>query len=440
MPAFRHFDEGRSEAQWLSSERWNEVSRLEIESGCGIRRLVLLAAHPDDETLGAGGLLHNCSSAGIPVEVVVATDGEASHPDSTTHSRTDLARLRRAEVAEAVSTLAPPADVCHLGLPDGELASNVETLLAVIRARVDDVGVGAVIAAPWRHDGHPDHDTLGQVAADVAGQTGALLVEYPIWAWHWATVDDLPWSQLRVLPLGEDTVLAKRRSLAAHTTQVRPLSDKPGDEVLLSPQMLAHFDRPFETFVDSSGLMGEGIFERLHRFDPDPWRVRDSDYESRKREATLAVLPPGSFARAYEPGCSIGELSAALAPRCDELICQDVSSTAVAQATVRLTRYPHVRVAQGATPGDWPGGRFDLIVLSEVGYFLSATELDAVLHLTRTTLACGGHVVLCHWRHPIDGWELDGTAVHARAAQLLDLPLRSRHLDEDFALEVYGPC
>ncbi|MBO1754987.1 bifunctional PIG-L family deacetylase/class I SAM-dependent methyltransferase [Allobranchiibius sp. CTAmp26] len=439
-PAFHHLDGGHPEGDWLADERWTGLPTLTIEPGRGMRRMVLLAAHPDDETLGAGGLLHRAARAGVPVEVIVASDGEASHPDSPTYDRVELARLRRDEVAAAVAILAPGVRVRHLGLPDGGLAVRVAAVAEALHDCVADLGVGAVIVAPWRHDGHTDHDALGAVAARVAEQTGALLLEYPIWLWHWGVRDDVPWSRLRVLPLGEDERKLKRRALATHVSQIAPLSEAPGDEVLLGAGMLAHFDRPFETFVDSSGLAGVELFERLHSAQVDPWQVRSSDYERRKRELTVGLLPRGRFARAYEPGCSVGELSAALAPLCDRLVCQDLSTTAVREARTRLAAYPQVEVREGRVPRDWPEGDFDLIVLSEIGYFLSPTDLDAVLRRARMTLRPGGYVVVCHWAHPIEGWELDGRDVHARAEELLDLPVHARHADEDVLLEVFGPC
>ena len=437
---FHHLDSSRPEGEWLADERWKDLPTLRLEPGRGLRRVVLLAAHPDDETLGAGGLLQVAARAGVPVEVLIASDGEASHPDSPTHDREQLARVRRGEVAAAVAILAPGAHVRHLGLPDGDLVAHAEDVATALHDCIDDLGVGAMLVAPWRHDGHTDHDVLGAVSARVAEQTGALLLEYPIWLWHWGSDDDVPWSRLRVLPLGDDAREVKRRALATHVSQVAPLSDAPGDEVLLGAGVLAHFDRPFEVFIDTSGVARVELFERLHAAHGDPWRVRSSDYERRKRELTVSMLPAQRFARAYEPGCSVGELSAALAPRCDALVCQDLSTTAVREARKRLAAYPQVEIREGAVPQDWPEGDFDLIVLSEIGYFLSPTDLDTVLRRARMTLCPDGYVVLCHWAHPIDGWELDGHDVHARAEELLGLSVHARHADDDVLLEVFGPC
>ena len=99
-----------------------------------------------------------------------------------------------------------------------------------------------VVVAPWRGDAHPDHEAVGQVAADVAG----TLLEYPIWMWHWATVGDprVPWSRLRAVAVPDRA--AKARAIDAFDTQVRPLGPQPADAAVLPPHVVAHFLRPFE--------------------------------------------------------------------------------------------------------------------------------------------------------------------------------------------------
>ncbi len=437
--AFHHLDTGTDEQSWSADPRWADVPSFQVEPGRGMRRLVLLAAHPDDETLGAGGLLRRCHDIGLDIVVIVASDGEASHPSSSTHTPAALAGLRRAEVVHAVNLLAPGARIRHLGLPDGELAGAVATIRSAVLEELADLGVGALLVAPWRHDGHPDHDALGAVTAGVARGTGALLLEYPIWWWHRATPDETPWADLRALRLSPEVREAKRRALAAHVTQVQPLSDRPGDEVLLSEGMLAHFDRDVEAFLDTAGASDVPLFERLHSSYDDPWQARDSDFERRKRDLTMLALPLHRFGRAFEPGCSIGEFSARLAERCDELICQDLSDAAVRRARTRLADQPHVRVDVGQVPDDWPEGELDLVALSEVGYFLDDAQLDEVLRLIADRLRPGGYVALCHWSHPIEGWSLDGQQVHDRARRALALPTHRSHVDRDFLLDVLGP-
>lgn len=439
-PVFHHRDTGRSEADWLASPGWEQVRPVQLSSGAGTRGLVVLASHPDDETLGAGGAIALAHAAGIPVQVLIATDGEASHPQSPTHSPHELAALREVEVRHALSLLAPGCEVRHLRLPDCQLADHEQELQEALGKWVAELDVGCILLAPWRGDGHTDHAAAGRVAARVAQEYAAVLGEYPIWAWHWARDEDLPWAQLRSLPLDDATLQAKRAALAEHHTQVNPLSSLPGDETLLGPEMLEHFDRPFECFVDVDGRWDQSIFERLHVAADDPWSVRNSRYERRKREQTLDALPAGRFERAFEPGCSIGELTAALANRCDELLAVDVSATAVRAARARTAALSNVSIQQHAVPGWWPSDDFDLIVLSEVCYFLDADGLRQLLHKTRDSLRPGGHVLLCDWRHPIEGWALDADRVHRAAHEMLRLPTHSTLSTDDMVLEVLGPA
>lgn len=159
---------------------------------------------------------------------------------------------------------------------------------------------------------------------------------------------------------------------------------------------------------DLPATLQPGYFERLYRRDPDPWRFATSDYEREKYAATLAALPRPHFARGFEVGCSIGVLTRQLAGRCDALFAVDVAETALAQARERCADLAHVRFARMAVPGEWPpegemGGRFDLVLFSEVLYYLG---LDGIAEAARRTLGClepGGAVLLVNWRGPTDG-------------------------------------
>ncbi len=115
---------------------------------------------------------------------------------------------------------------------------------------------------------------------------------------------------------------------------------------------------------------GQAHFETLFQHSDDPWKFRTRWYEARKRAVTLACLPAQRFVHGYEPGCANGELSAALAARCERLLVSDGSSHAVALARTRLAALPHVQVIEAWLPQAWPQEHFDLIVISELGYFL----------------------------------------------------------------------
>ena len=106
-------------------------------------------------------------------------------------------------------------------------------------------------------DGHPDHEAVGRAAATAAHRTDALLWEYPVWWWHWGRPDDLAQAPAARLPLPAEAMAAKRAAVDAHESQVRPLSAAPGDEVLLGPDLLAHFGRDHEVFLVGGPEAGE---------------------------------------------------------------------------------------------------------------------------------------------------------------------------------------
>jgi SAM-dependent methyltransferase len=178
-------------------------------------------------------------------------------------------------------------------------------------------------------------------------------------------------------------------------------------------------------------------FDRLFSGNDDPWHFRSRWYEARKRALTLACLPAPRYANAYEPGCANGELSAALATRCERLRVSDGSAQAVALARCRLSGVTHVDVVQEWVPDEWPEARFDLVVLSELGYFLDAAALDRLIDRVSATLHPGGTVLACHWRRRGDGCELDGDAVHGRIGARLKLPHLLQTLDADLRIDVW---
>ena len=155
--------------------------------------------------------------------------------------------------------------------------------------------------------------------------------------------------------------------------------------------------------IAADGRTSAEYFERLYAHDPDPWRFASSEYERDKYAATLAALPPRRFARAFEVGCSIGVLTRHLAERCDVLLGADVAEGALAQARERCAGLFHVKLSRMVVPQDWPDGRFDLILFSEVLYYLGLPGLHEAAARTLDGLAPGGCVLLVNWLGPTDG-------------------------------------
>ncbi len=144
-------------------------------------------------------------------------------------------------------------------------------------------------------------------------------------------------------------------------------------------------------------------FDRLYANDPDPWRFATSDYERDKYVATLAALPSPRYVRAFEVGCSIGVLTRQLAACCDQILAVDVADAALRNAASRCNDLPGVHFARMVVPQDWPDGTFDLILFSEVLYYLSAVERTTAARLSLRSLLQGGTIVLVNWHGPTDG-------------------------------------
>jgi len=201
---------------------------------------LVVAPHPDDEILGVAGLMARLGAA----DLAAVTDGEASHPGSTVHTRDELAAIRRAETGEALRRLGlGECRVHRLGHRDGGIE---EQTLAKELAGLLTPGRWCLVT--WRGDGHPDHEAAGRAAAHACAETGARLLEYPIWTWHWAYPNDpdVPWAMARRIDLPAEARAAKAAAIAAFPSQIAPLGPAEADAAILPPHVLARFARPFE--------------------------------------------------------------------------------------------------------------------------------------------------------------------------------------------------
>jgi SAM-dependent methyltransferase len=180
------------------------------------------------------------------------------------------------------------------------------------------------------------------------------------------------------------------------------------------------------------------ICDEFYSKSPDPWGFRTSWYEQRKREIVVASLPRRRFGSCWELGCSVGELTAALAPRCGRVLATDGNAVAVEQARARVREFAHVTVEQQIHPDDWPNESFDLIVFSELGYNFEAPSLRALADRLTSTLSSSGMLVACHWRHGIPNCPIAGDEVHRIVAAALSLPQLVQHVEEDFVLEIWS--
>lgn len=198
-------------------------------------RLVVVGAHPDDETIGAGRLVAEWARTRGPVLSMTLTAGEACLDEVGVHEP-GLAELRLAEWRTAAALLRAETG-SHRLCPDGTVAAQADLLAAVLAAELDP---GDVLLAPWRHDPHPDHEATGRAAAVAARERGATLLEYPVWMPYWMTPEAVAatgnlWS---VVVTGPDAEVARERALAAYPSQLLPI--RPGLGPVVPPLLLAH--------------------------------------------------------------------------------------------------------------------------------------------------------------------------------------------------------
>lgn len=154
-------------------------------------------------------------------------------------------------------------------------------------------------------------------------------------------------------------------------------------------------------------------FNALYAQNPDPWNFVAKPYEHQKYAATLAHLPREGYLSALELGCSVGVLSRLLAARCDELLCLDVAEVALQSARGRCADLPGVRFERRVLPDEFPDGRFDLVVMSEVGYYFARPDLKRLAEKIGAALGEGGDLVAVHYLPDVPDYPLTGDEVHA---------------------------
>ncbi len=180
-------------------------------------------------------------------------------------------------------------------------------------------------------------------------------------------------------------------------------------------------------------------FEQMYVESADPWGFGTRWYERRKYALTVAALPRRRYRSAFEPGCSVGVLTALLAARCDAILATDVADAALRTARTRLTDADPrctIEFRRWALGSPWPQRTFDLIVLSEVGYYLDADGWRAALDSAARALESGGTLVCAHWRHPVADYPQTGDAVHDAVRGTTGLALTGTYVDTDFVLDV----
>ncbi|XVV16988.1 class I SAM-dependent methyltransferase [Actinoplanes sp. CA-131856] len=178
-------------------------------------------------------------------------------------------------------------------------------------------------------------------------------------------------------------------------------------------------------------------FTNMYLVKDDPWDLATKWHDKRKYAVTMASLPREHYRRCYEPGASIGLLTRMLAGRCDEVLAVDSVEEAVVAARASLADLPNVSYERANLPDGLPEGTFDLIVIGDLLYYLSAEDLERLLDGLFERLEPGGDIVSVHFSNRADGGNYDGFNVHAALAERPGLERLVHHDDEWFLLDAF---
>jgi LmbE family N-acetylglucosaminyl deacetylase len=241
--------------QMLAAAQAFAFSTLDQRLGEG--GLVVIAPHPDDESLACGGLIAGACAQGRPTRVIIISDGTGSHPASKTYPKGRLKSLRENEAKNAVSELGldPRHDIVFLRLPDRYVPSKgarAEKAIGKITGCVKDVEARALFVS-WRHDPHCDHRASYNIARAVQHRVSGLrLYEYTVWgsALPTATLIGEPFDGFRIAIDREKE--KKQRAIAAHRSQVTDMIKDDPNGFRLTDRDLARFGLPYEFFFESA--------------------------------------------------------------------------------------------------------------------------------------------------------------------------------------------
>jgi LmbE family N-acetylglucosaminyl deacetylase len=221
---------------------------------------LVVAPHPDDESLGCGGAIALLRRFGLPVHVLLISDGSGSHPGSLRYPPADLAELRQRELRAALAQLdVDAACLTCLGLPDRQVPRAGSAAFAAAAERVCEalrrlLWAPKTVLLPWRRDPHIDHRGTWELLTKVLGHAHPRprLLEYPIWVWELAQAGDAPRpDEVRAWRLDVTPVLEQKlAAIAAHVSQTTPLIDDADRAWCLAPDMLAHFAHPWEVYLE----------------------------------------------------------------------------------------------------------------------------------------------------------------------------------------------
>jgi SAM-dependent methyltransferase len=276
------------------------------------------------------------------------------------------------------------------------------------------------LVLPWRRDPHPDHiatTAIGQLAIQYSTVTITTL-EYPVWLWKNGAPPNYP-KPSEILPFRlniRQVYATKWKATNCHQSQLGLLIHDSPYGFTLTAEILEDFKGDYEFFFAEKQTrkpsLPKSYFDALYAESADPWNFKHSTYEQQKYHTTIQALSNKSFKNGLELGCSIGVLTRLLATQCDALLAVDISAIAIKQAQDNCRDLDQVRFKALDVNQRFPEGKFDLIICSEICYYLDKEALQHLFKNITQTLTTGGTFVMVHWTGLVPDYPLTGDAVH----------------------------
>lgn len=387
-----------------------------------VGNLLVLAPHPDDESLGCGGLIALLREAGSSVSVIFVTSGSASHT-SKTHPPNTLSKVRELEAIKACADLGVHLSNLHfLRAPDSKLDGLSKKVHAQIVRKISDIieeGEYTAIALPWRRDPHPDHRVVNRLGEMALSKTDSNLTkfEFPIWLWKNGKKADWPLDGETVAyKLNIDSVFEKKwLAIERHCTQLGKVIFDDPNGFELTEELLQPFKHSIEYFFITKrrlNTLNADYFEKLYAENTDPWNFRHSEYELQKYHRCIQVLGQNFFASALELGCSIGIQSYLLSKICRYLMAVDISEVAIEEAKQHCAEASNIEFKTMNLAHTFPKGKFNLITCCEMGYYFTKEDLRALFVNIDSALLSGGTFLLVHWTPFVPDYPMSGDDVH----------------------------
>lgn len=429
---------------------WSQAEPVQGSALKEVRKCMVIIPHPDDESLGCAGLISMLKAQGTQFKFILTTDGSASHRNSLKFSKDSLIAIRKRELLKVLDILGFGKDnLSCFDAQDSAMPAKGEPgfsdLVLKLASELNNFSPDFILV-PYELDPHRDHRASWQLLMSALENGNAqrpLIWEYPIWLYQNAAQEDIP--RLRNGELKSVKIRAylekKKACIYTHLSQTTALIDDDPTGFRLTEDMISNFIIDKEFYLERQKLnpknsLPADYFETLYRHNEDPWQFGTSEYESEKYHHTLSAIPQGIYDNALEVGCSIGIFTKLIADRCKQLTAIDISPIALDKAKKRLDNQKHVAFLQAAIPDEFPDGSYDLIILSEVGYYLTLEDLFKTMQKIDRALTVDGVLVLVHWIHFVVDYPLSGDDVHETFRRLKYKNLKADRT-QNYRLDVY---